>query len=227
MTSALKTLIEETEALKATIEFGKFRVQEIQHIAKTKQTSQQQSKSETSTSIDPPTAYEHDLFSYDKPNVVYTDDFKQSHTSASTPQRQETPQYDNFITSATIQTPQIHETTLDHQNNQAGPSSYQHYHSQQQNEPDPTVEAMQRLEQLKYNAAKAEREATSAQDHARALAIQYEDLRMQAERAEITANEKKPKKKGIFKGGKKEAVSFFLYFLGTFCFIFCVYHEHI
>lgn len=71
-----------------------------------------------------------------------------------------------------------------------------------------TEEEMQKLAALKGAAEQAENDARYASDHANALALQFEDIRNDADGANAIANEKqntKPKKKGIFKGsaGKK------------------------
>ena len=73
----------------------------------------------------------------------------------------------------------------------------------------PSDEAMIRLNELKREAESAEVDATSADDYVKALALQFEDIRQEAEKAYNLANEKQnePKKKKGFLGGgggKKE-----------------------
>lgn len=72
-----------------------------------------------------------------------------------------------------------------------------------------TDEEMQMLASLKAAADQAENDARSASDHAKALGLQFEDIRKEADEANAIAYERqnsKPKKKGLFKGGagKKE-----------------------
>jgi len=70
----------------------------------------------------------------------------------------------------------------------------------------PSEESLQQLEGLRIEAEKAEQDGTSADDHAKALELQFEDIRAEAERANATANEKQnaksKKKKGLRRGGK-------------------------
>jgi hypothetical protein len=70
----------------------------------------------------------------------------------------------------------------------------------------PSEESLQQLEGLRIEAEKAEQDGTSADDHAKALELQFEDIRAEAERANATANErqnaKSKKKKGLRRGGK-------------------------
>lgn len=74
----------------------------------------------------------------------------------------------------------------------------------------PSEELMRQLDELRRDAERSQQDATSADDHAKALAMQFEDIRAEAERANTVANEKqnaKPKKKkGLRRGGgnKKE-----------------------
>ena len=70
----------------------------------------------------------------------------------------------------------------------------------------PSEESLQQLEGLRIEAEKSEQDGTSADDHAKALELQFEDIRAEAERANATANEKQnaksKKKKGLRRGGK-------------------------
>ena len=70
----------------------------------------------------------------------------------------------------------------------------------------PSEESLQQLEGLRIEAEKSEQDGTSADDHAKALELQFEDIRAEAERANATANErqnaKSKKKKGLRRGGK-------------------------
>ena len=158
------------------MEHSKLRVEEIEHIAKMKQQQQQQQQStkspetaeEESKSRDPPTPYGQNFFSYDKADSEAMDEAMASQQS------------------------------LPHQSSSSPPRNYPPQQSHHNQQPDPPIEAMQRLEELRHSARQVEIEATSAEDHLQALTIRYEDLRMQAERAEILKNEMKPKKKGFF-----------------------------
>jgi hypothetical protein len=80
------------------------------------------------------------------------------------------------------------------------------YTSQSQSQEIEVALASQNLEELRIEAEKAERDATSADDHAKGLALQFEDIRAEAERANANANEKKnaksKKKMGLLRGGK-------------------------
>lgn len=81
------------------------------------------------------------------------------------------------------------------------------YTQPEQQEPSgPSDEALRNLENMKAEAESARREAMSADDHVKALAIQFEDVRADARQAELAASEKqnaKSKKKGLLGGGKK------------------------
>ena len=174
--------------------------------------NQSKSNAEESKARDPPTPYDQQFFSYEQANSQMVDETMKSQVSMDVPPSSPKPYYDpsgkspyqgNQSTPARSGRPQEMPPNV----LPGDPGSYYPQQPQQQTLPDPPVEDMQKLDELKYQANQAERNAQLAADQARAYAIQYEDLRAQAERAEIILNEKKPKKKGFFKGGKREAVS--------------------
>ena len=73
-----------------------------------------------------------------------------------------------------------------------------------QNSIGASEEALRKLEQLKQEAERAEAEAMSADDHAQALGVRFEDVKAEAEDANALVNEKnnaKKKKKGFLRGG--------------------------
>jgi len=201
----LKGLLDETEAIKSALDLGNVKIKEVEEIAKR---ANIKSPSNDSASRDPPTPYDQNFFNYDKADSGSMNDFMVSNVSMDGPSAQEPPtqQMDVMLSnqptpnrsSKPRQIPPIHP---------GAPTSMQPpmYHQQQTAPPDPPAEAFQRLEELKYHAEESDRQATNAEDHARALAIQYEDLRSQAEKAELLLNEMKPKKKGFLRGGKREA----------------------
>lgn len=205
------------------MELGALKIKELEDVAKEAK-NKSKSNAEESKTRDPPTPYDQQFFSYDQANSQVMDEAMKSQVSLDVPPSSPRPYYDpsgtapyqgNQATPARSGRPQ-EIPPMPPNVPPADPGSYYPQQPQQQTLPDPPVEDMQKLEELKYQANQADRNATSAADHARAYAIQYEDLRAQAERAEIILNEKKPKKKGFFKGGKREAVSIYKNFQYTF-----------
>lgn len=229
-------MIEDTQAIKAAIDIGSMKIKEVEHIAraaKLNSTSSEEIDEYPYGLKDPPTPYEQNNFSYDdvpatsrymNEMMAPQESFQQQHHQSSSPPRDQdmssqynypTPSREQLEQQQRQQQQQQQQSNAPFYSNNMQPAMYHHYQQNQSsnNAPDPPVEALQRLKELQDNAQFAEREANSAQDHVQALAIQYNDLRMQAERAEIIANEIRPKKKGFFKGGKKEAVSAQFYLL--------------
>jgi hypothetical protein len=212
MNSALKGLILETEEVKTAIEFGSRKIKEVEGIAKNARDAKRDSPTHTAQSNkskDPPTPYDQGFFTYD--NVVDDSNMHVHNDTVRANYNYQQP----FPTSPSRQPPaSSHNQTTP---NRAYPPSPPTSHPTTNMQPpmyqqsnmassDPPVEAMQRLEEMNHQAEQVERQVDSAQENLRALAIQYEDLRGQAEQAEILLAGKKPIKKGLF-GGKKEAVS--------------------
>jgi hypothetical protein len=211
----LKGLISDLDTIKGTIQAGSKKIRELEDTAK-------EAKSKppaTPLSRDPPTPYDQGFFDYENADSVKMNDLVNTQpsldsvtTSKTSPPRHNHPPTMNEPTPNRPYPPQQMPPLPPadpntYQQQQTRQQMYLQQEQQQHPPPDPPVEAMQRLQEYKYQSEQANRNATSAQDHARALAIQYEDLRAQAGRAEIVLNEKKPKKKGFFGGGKREAVS--------------------
>lgn len=202
----LKGLLDETEAIKSALDLGHTKIKEVEEIAKC--ANLKSSGNESPGSRDPPTPYDQNFFNYDNADSMQMNELMTSKQSIDTfPVREPSSPKQMSAIPSNEPTPN---RPIPRQMPPMPPGAHSlqpPIYQQQTAPPDPPVAALQRLEELKYHAQQADREATNAEDHARALGLQYEDLRAQAERAEITLNEKKPRKKGFFKGGKREAVS--------------------
>lgn len=234
--SILRSLLEEAATTKKTIEDGALKIKQLEDIAreaKMKSKMASPPKIDQSASRDPPTPYDQGFFNYAKADSGSMNDFLKSQQSmepppSPAPHSYNTGQYQgNQPTPArnagrSQQMPPMPPNDPPTNPSMYYPQQQQQQHHQQRALPDPPVDHIQKLEDLKYQAGQAERNAASAADQARAFAIQYEDLRAQAERAEIILNEMKPRKKGFFSGGKREAVSVIVFLFSVF-----VYHVSI
>ena len=71
----------------------------------------------------------------------------------------------------------------------------------------PSDDELQMLQVLKSEADVASRNAASADDQARAVAMKFEDAKVEVQRAQMEVSQKqsaKSKKKGLLGGGKKK-----------------------
>jgi len=84
---------------------------------------------------------------------------------------------------------------------------HQQQFQEQQYQSGPSEDELQMLQVLKSEAEVASRNAASADDQARAVAMKFEDAKVEAQRAQMEVSRKqsaKPKKKGLLGGGKKK-----------------------
>ena len=209
----MKSLLEDAAATQKAIELGALKIKELEGVAReAKKKNSPRKKGEDSKSPDPPTPYDQGFFSYDQTDSGRMNDMLKSHNSIDMPTTSPAPNYNPYLgnqaTHAQSTGPPQQMPPMPPNDPPASPRIHSHPSQQQGTslQHDPPVEDFQKLEELKLKADQVARNADSAADEAHALAVQYEDLRAQAERAEILFNEKKPRKKGLF-GGKREAVS--------------------
>ncbi len=179
--SLLKTLVSETSAMKEAFQTGLQTIHDAEEIAKAKRGA--------SPHVDSSTAAIQSVNPFGDAGSVLTDTFADASSfqhSVSHVQREQLPPQQ--MAPVNYYEQQVHQAPVPPQ--KSGPSE----------------ESLRRLEELKIAAQKAEEDATSADDHAKALALQFEDIRAEAERANAIANDKqnaKPKKKkGLRRGGK-------------------------